>query len=109
MPPYAGDFLSNNNNKNNDIATYPSDIVAVNTKPTESVMEDEFSGSEKIGRFDTLLECNPCTTMSDAGHSMSSAIFKARPCNWCGNSCNKVKENTLCDFIGGRCMINDII
>jgi hypothetical protein len=87
MPPYAGDFLFHNNNNKN--ATIASNAVPT-AKLTESVTEDETSGSEKTGHFNALLDFNPCTTMSGAGHSMSSAMFKARPCTWCGKGCNKV-------------------
>jgi hypothetical protein len=82
MPPYAGDFMSFSS----------SNAAYANTAPTkpETITEEEASASEKNGRFDALLDFNPCTTMSGASHSMTSAMFKTRPCSWCGKGCNKV-------------------
>jgi hypothetical protein len=83
MPPYAGDFLYNNN------AAYANNATPSKIEP---IIEEEASGSEKAGRLDALLDFNPCTTMSGAGHSMTSAMFKVRPCSWCGKGCNKVNS-----------------
>ncbi|KAG7351528.1 hypothetical protein IV203_010888 [Nitzschia inconspicua] len=82
MPPFSGDSMFCSSNAAYDTTTP--------VKP-ETVTEEEAPTSEKNGRFDALLDFNPCVSVSGAGHSMSSAMFKTRQCSWCGQGCNKLK------------------
>jgi hypothetical protein len=91
MPPYAGDSFAFASSSDN--AAYAD---ATPTKPEEQT--DDSSATEHSqgsSRFDALFDFNPCTSMGGMSHSMNSAMFKVRPCAWCGKGCNKVR--LFCD------------
>lgn len=91
MPPYSGNdsVIAPTSGRHN--AAYYAD-VAPSTKQGGSANDDNSASeaSQSPSRMNMLLDFNPCTSMTSAASSMTSAVFKTRTCKYCGQGCNKV-------------------
>jgi hypothetical protein len=87
MPPFAGDSSTTMVNTREDMHNaYYADIPS--TKPDAVPVPDDATAAESeestSRKYDFVFDFNPC-------QSMSSALFKARSCSYCGQKCSKVR------------------
>lgn len=89
MPPYSGNdsVIAPTSGRHNAYLD-----VAPSTKQGGPANDDNSASeaSQSPSRMNMLLDFNPCTSMTSAASSMTSAVFKTRTCKYCGQGCNKV-------------------